>query len=122
MPPGLIDDDDGMGVGLDGGGDFTQMKVHGGGVALGQHQSRAGAPGRADGAEDIGRAGALIVGCRGACSPFRPAPCDLVLLADPGFVLEPNLYGHVCREAVADFRYSGGEVFLKAATASGSWA
>lgn len=47
---------------------------------------------------------------------------DPLLLADPGFVLEPNLYIRVCREAVADFRHSGGEVFLNAFMASGSWA
>ena len=118
MPPGLIDDDDGMGTGRDGCGDFPQMKGHGGGVASGEHQGRADAPGRADGAEDIGRAGSLIVGSRGASSPFRPASCDLVFLSDPGFVLPPDFYGRSCREIVPDFRHSGGEVFLNAATAS----
>ena len=98
------------------------MEVHGVGVASGQNKARADTPGRADGAEDIGRTGALILGRRGSRSPFRPAPGDLVLLADPGFVLEPNLYIRVCREAVADFRHSGGEVFLNAFMASGSWA
>jgi len=93
VPPGLIDDDDGMGSGCDGNGYFLEMKVHGGGIASGQHQGRTDAPGRADSAEDINRAGPLILGSRRARSPFRPAPCDLVLLADPGFVLEPNLYG-----------------------------
>ncbi len=122
MPAGLIDDEDGMGAGGDGERDFLQVKVHGVGVAAGQDEARADPSGRTDGAEDIGRTGALILGRRGPRSPFRPAPSDLVLLADPGFVLEPNLYVRVWREAVADFRHSGGEVFLKAAIASGSWA
>ena len=111
-----------MSVSGDGDRDFRQVKVHGVGVAAGQDEARTDPSGRTDGAEDIGRTGALILGRRGPRSPFRPAPGDLVLLADPGFVLEPNLYIRVCREAVADFRHSSGEVFLNAFMASGSWA
>ena len=122
MPSGLIDDDNGMGSGCDGGGDFTEVEGHGSGVAFGQDQGRADAPGRTDGAEDIGRAGALVSGCRGARSALRPAPGDLVLLADPGFVLEPDLYRCCWWEAIADFRHAGGEVFLNAIIASGSCA
>ena len=122
VPSGLIDDNDGVGSGCDGGRDFPQMKGHGGGVAFGQDQGRSDAPGRADGAEDIGRAGALVAGCRGARSALRPAPRNLVLLADPGFVLEPDLYGCSWRKATPDFRHAGGEVFLNAAIASGSCA
>lgn len=82
-----------MGPGDDGQRDLGQMQVHGGGVALGQDQGAADATRRTDGTEDIGRAGALVAGCRGARSPFRPPPRDLVLLADPGLVLPPELYG-----------------------------
>jgi len=67
------------------------------GVATGQDETRADASGRTDGAEDVGRAGALIPGRRGTGSAFRPTPRDFVLLADPGFVLEPNFYVRVCR-------------------------
>ena len=54
MPSGLIDDKDCMGTGRDGDGDFLEMECHGFGVAFGQHQRRADASGRTDGAEDIG--------------------------------------------------------------------
>jgi len=98
------------------------MKVHGGGVTPWQDQGCADAARGADGAEDIDRTGALVMGGRGAGSPFRPAPGDLVLLADPGFVLKPNLYGCACRERGADFRHSVWKVFLNAPAAAGSWA
>lgn len=98
------------------------MQVHGFGVAFGQHQRRADAPGRTDGAEDIGRTRALILGGRGAGSSFCPTPGDFILLADPGFILPPDLYGRSGWEAVADFRHSGRKVFLNADMASGSWA
>jgi len=122
MPSGLIDDDDGMGSGGDGGGDFAEVQCHGGGIAFGQDEGCADTPGRADGSEDIGRAGALIAGCRGACSSLRPAPGDLVLLTDPGLVLKPDFYLCSWRKAVTDFRHADGEVFLNVAAASGSWA
>jgi transposase len=64
------------------------MQRHGGGIAAGQDQAGGGSPRRTDGAEDIGRSGALIVGSRWP----RPAPCppagEFVLLADPGLVLK----------------------------------
>ncbi len=122
MPTGLVDDDDGMCSGSNGDGDFLEMERHGFGVALGQHQCRANAPRWTDGAKDIGRTRALILGGRGTCSSFRPAPGDFVLLSDPGFVLPPNLYDRPWWETVSDFRHSGREVFLNADIASGSWA
>jgi len=122
VPSGLIDEDDGMGATRDNRRYFLQMKVHGGGVAPWQDQGRADAARRADCAEDIGRAGALILRRRGARSAFRPAPCDLVLLSDPGLVLKPNLYSRARGERGTDLRHSVRKVFLKAAAAAGSWA
>lgn len=55
-----------------------------------QNQSGADAAFWTDGAEDIGRLGALVAGRCGTRSPFRPASGDLVLLADASFVLEPD--------------------------------
>jgi hypothetical protein len=56
----------------------------------------------------------------------RPAPCpapgDLVLLTDPGLVLEPDLYRLARRVALGDLVEALGEVFLNAAMASASWA
>ena len=66
VPPGLIDNDDGMSTGRDGGGDLLELQHHGDGVAFGQNKGRTGTPARADGAEDIGEAGPLILGRRGA--------------------------------------------------------
>ena len=68
-----------------------------------------------DGAEDVGRAGALILGCGRPRAALGPASRDLVLLADPGFVGEPDLYvGRVCQHA--------GETLLKSSIAPSAWA
>jgi len=77
---------------------------------------------RTDGAEDIGRPGALVVRCARSRAPARPTAGDLVLLADPGLVLEPDLYGLACGLVRRDFRQDRGEVFLNADAASLSWA
>ena len=122
VPSRLIDDNDGMGVGGDGSGDFPQMKGHGAGVAYWKHQGRADAPGWADGAEDPGRASTLIMGRHRTGPPFRPAPGDLVFLADPGLVLKPNFYGCSSRELGPDLRHLSGELFLKSVAAAGSCA
>jgi len=92
--------------------------VHRLGVAPWQDESDAFALLRADGAEDIGPLGALIVRRTGPCSAFGPSPRDLVLLADAGFVLEPDFDRYARNEAGADSRQLGGEVFLKASTAN----
>jgi len=47
---------------------------------------------RADRAKDVGRFRPLVLGCRWPGPASRPAPRDLVLLDDTGFVLEPDLY------------------------------
>src|SRR3977135_4615652 len=77
-------------------GDFFQMQRHRGGVATRQDKTGAGSSCRADGTEDVGRTRPLIVRGRGSSPAPRPSPGDLVLLADPGLVLEPDLY-RLCR-------------------------
>src|SRR6266851_6255001 len=98
------------------------MQRHRGGVAARQDEAGAGSSRRTDRAEDVGRACPLIVRRRGP----RPAPCpspgNLVLLADPGLVLEPDLYRLARRVALGDLIEARGEVFLNAAMASASWA
>jgi hypothetical protein len=64
----------------------------------------------------------LVVRCRGSRSAPRPSPGDLVLLTDPGLVLEPDLYRLARRVALGDLVEARGEVFLNAAMASASWA
>jgi hypothetical protein len=62
MLPGLIDDQDGMGTGLDVEGDLLEVHAHRFAVAPGHDDGRAFAFSRTDRAEDVGRGGALILG------------------------------------------------------------
>lgn len=91
------------------------------GIAIRKDQSGSDTSCRADRAIDPCRSGSLILGCHGACTSFRPAPCDLGFLPDPGFVLKPDFYGCARGKTVGDFRDLDGEFFLKAGPASGSW-
>ncbi len=118
VPPGLVDEQNGVGAGFDGERDFLEMQRHRLGVAKGHDETGRLAERRTNGAEDIGRGGSLISQGERARSAFGPASRDLVLLADAGFVLEPQLErfsGGRCniREETRDF-------FLKAATAASS--
>src|ERR1700674_5201725 len=122
VPAGLIEQQDGMGARRHGTGDFCQMQRHRGGIAARQDKAGGASLGRADGAEDVGRAGALIVRRRGPRSAPRPASGDLVLLADPGLVLKPDFYRLARRLARGDRVEALGEIFLNAARASASWA
>ena len=92
MPAGSVDDENGVRVGRDILGDFGKQQVHREGVAGGQDERCALALLGADGAEDIGRGGALIFRRARPRSAFRPSTGDLVLLADARFVFEPNFY------------------------------
>jgi len=96
------------------------MQRHRGGVATRQDKTGAGSSCRADGTEDVGRTRPLIVRCRGSSPAPRPSPGDLVLLADPGLVLEPDLYRLARRVALGDLLEAGGEVFLNAASVAAS--
>lgn len=49
-----------MGSGVDGPGDLVEMELRGSGVARGQDEPGAFALGGTDGAEDVGRLGALV--------------------------------------------------------------
>ena len=109
----MIDEEDGVGAWCHLGRDFIQMPLHGLGVAVGQDEGRPDTTLGTDGAKDIDRLGALVPGRPGPGSPWRPAPGDLVLLADPRFVLPPEFYLGIGRERGSDRRQRGGEVFLK---------
>jgi hypothetical protein len=118
VPAGLIDQEHGVGAGRDDLGDLGEMQVHRLGIAGRQDQGRALALFRADGAEDVCRGGALIAGSAWAGAALRPAAGDLVLLADPSLVLEPNLYClSIDRLSARDCLQAGGEVFLKSSIA-----
>jgi len=118
MPTGLIDDQDSMSAGIDGGGDFRQMSIHRLGIAPRQHQADAFSLFRTNRAEDIDPFGALIVRRAGACSAPGPTACYLVLLADAGFILEPELDLYARFETLTDRFDLGWEVFLNTSTAN----
>jgi hypothetical protein len=66
------------------------MQIHCVGVAPGEDEAGGPSCCGADGAEDVGGAGALIVWCHGPAATPGPAAGDLVLLADARFVGEPD--------------------------------
>lgn len=71
--------------------DLGQVQGHCRGVGLGQDQGRGGATARADGAEQVGPAMALVAGRAWPAALGGPHPGQGPLLADPGFVLPPEL-------------------------------
>jgi len=123
VPPGLIEQQHGMLAGADRSADLGQVQVHRRGVAQRQDQGGTLALLGADGAEDVGGRIALVLQRRGPRATPRPPPGDAVLLADAGFVGEPDLY-RVAAEALLarDACQRGGEVFLNASMAPGAWA
>ena len=123
VPSGLIEQQHGMLAGADHFADLGEVQGHRRGVAEGQDQSGALALARADGAKDVGRRVALVLRCYGPGPAPRPAAGDAVLLADAGFVGEPDLY-RVAAEALfaRDACQRGGEVFLNVSMAPSAWA
>ena len=118
MPASLIDQEDGVSTGRDDRGDLGEMQVHRLSVAGRQDQGRALALLWADGAEDVGRGGALITGSAGAAATLCPSAGDLVLLADTRLICEPDLYLVAIEPFFArDFVQTRGEVFLKSSIA-----
>ena len=123
MPASLIDQEDGVGAGGDDLGDLREVQVHRLGIAGRQDQGRPLAILWADGAEDIGRCGALISGSAGTGATLGPPTGDLVLLANTSLVCEPDFYlVAVDRLLARDCVQTRGEVFLKSSIAPSAWA
>src|SRR5215210_5790518 len=123
VPSGLVEDEYGVRPRCHRHRDLGQMQVHRRDVAAGQDEGRALAVLGADGAEDIGRGGALIVRRRGSRTALGPAPGDLVLLPDPGLVGKPDLYrGRIDLLVARELVHNRGEAFLKATMAPSAWA
>src|SRR3954469_2767897 len=99
-----------------------QVQAHGLRIASGQHQGRALTLLRADRPEDGDRTRPLIMRGAGPGASSGPAAGNLVLLADTGLVLPPQLDRGALREARPDRFQGGGETFLKSSGASGFWA
>ena len=124
MPAGLIHEQNRVSPGLDGERDLLEMQFHAFGVAKRQDETGRLAERRADGAEDIGRSGSLILQGKRTRAAFGPASRDLILQADAGFVLEPELILEPEFERLAggrgDTRLEGRDFFLNATTGASS--
>ena len=118
MPPGLIHEQNGVGFWLYFTRDLLEMQLHRLGVAGRQDETGRLAERGADGAEDIGRGGSLILQGKWPRSACGPAPRDLVLLTDAGFVLEPQFERFAGGRR--DIREDIGDFFLNASTAASS--
>ncbi len=110
---GAVHDQDGMGAWRDDAADLLKMRRHRPGIGARQNQTGGTGALGTDGAEEIGPFVALIAWRGGACPASRPDPGQASFLANPGFVLEPDLdrlrFGGI-RQSVVD---EVGEVFLK---------
>ncbi len=120
VPSGAVEGDDGVGVPGQDLGELPEEDVHGPGRDLGQDEGEVLARGRAHGGEDVGPVVALVAAPRRARALGPPAVADPALVADAGFVLEPEL------QALVRMRRGGGRqcvaqpLFLNAARAPGS--
>jgi hypothetical protein len=118
VPASLIDQEHGVRAGRDRRGDLRKVEVHRLGIAGRQDQGCALALFRADGSEDVGGSGALVAGCTWASAALRPPAGDLVLLADPSLIREPDFYRVAVERLLArDCVQARGEVFLKSSIA-----
>jgi hypothetical protein len=120
VPSGAIQQQHGMGTLGDVEGYLVDMQLHHVGVGMGQCEGRADTSGGADGAEQIRVLVALIGRLGGSCSTLRPLPDEAVLLADAGFILEPDLDRFAPGYAREMGCERAREVFLKAAMVSPS--
>ena len=120
MSSGPIHEQNGVSAGLDGKRDLLEVQRHGLGVAGREDETGRLAERGTNGAEDIGRGGSLILQGKRARAAFGPASRNLVLLADAGFVLEPQFKGLAA--GGRDIGQEGWNFFLKATTAASSCA
>ncbi len=113
---------DGNGVRIisDMAGDFAQMLGHGMGVAPRHDQCGGLTKLWTNCTEDVGRPCTLIMRRCRPCSTFGPAARDLVLLADPSLILEPDFYSFSSGCSGGNVCHCGGEAFLKSTIAWGS--
>ena len=121
MPAGTVHEHDGVGIALHTTADFIEMLLHGMGVGPRHHQSGADAPGRTDGAEQIGAFVSLVRRLARPGSAFRPQAHLAVLLADPGLVLEPDFYCLALRQMAYVGLERSAEVFLNASMTLVFW-
>src|SRR3546814_11226567 len=92
MPAGAIADQYGMSPRRDLGADLAQVGVHGLGIGVGHDHGGADGAVGADGSEDVGGDVPVVAHHARARADRRPDVGVAALLADAGFVLEPDLY------------------------------
>jgi hypothetical protein len=120
MPAGAIENEDGVGAWPNALADLVEMQVHGLGIDGGQNEGGADAAVGTDGAEQIDRAVPLIARCRRPGTSPRPEAGQRALLADPRFVLPPDLERLTDRRGGEPLGYELREVFLYASWAAAS--
>src|SRR4030095_2782727 len=91
MPARLVHQDKGMRARRHRLRDLGQVQGHARGGAAGEDETHAFPLSRTNRAEAVSRLGSLIFRRCGAGAAFGPAPRDLVLLAHPGLIREPDL-------------------------------
>lgn len=103
-----------MGALCNGAADLVQMHLHGGDVCARQHEGGADAARRADRAEEVGVLVALV-GRQGWTRAFPgPDAGAAVLLAQSGFILEPDLDRRILGQVAYVRLERAAEVFLNA--------
>ena len=90
MPARAVEEQRRMRAWRDGFTDLRKMFVHGVCVGVGHDDPSAHSTVRANGAEQIGPLVARIAHGARACPFSRPEPCQRPLLANAGFILEPD--------------------------------
>jgi hypothetical protein len=116
MPSGAIEQQDGMRPLGDVARDFVEVKLHHVRVGIGKRQRRSDAPRRADRAEQIGVVVALVGGLYGPRSTPGPLANEAVLLANSGFILEPDFDRRRLGDSIEMSLQRAREVFLNAST------
>lgn len=122
MPSGAVEQQRGMRAFCDLSADLFDVALHRLGVGKRQSQSCSYTALRADGAEQIGAVVTLIGRLPGPRAAPSPLPHLAILLADAGFILEPDFDRRRLRQIGDMRRQRGREVFLKAAMIAASWA
>jgi len=120
MIAGAIHDQDGMSARHNGTADLIEVRRHRLGIGAGQDKSCGTGPVGTDRSEEIGPFVALVARRGRACAAPCPPSGQASLLANAGFILEPDLdrlcLGGVRQRAIDEV----GEVFLNASWARSS--
>ena len=120
VPSGAIQCEDGERPGAHLGADFLQMQVHGVDIGVRQHKPGANASCRAHRAEQIRPFVSLIAWRGRSAATLSPDAGQATLLANPRFVLPPQLDRLTLRAGRNRGGRQVGEVFLCASCAAAS--